>query len=121
MAGLYRDPPIPYKRAFDSSKPKLVTLTVYSKQDQEDSITVPLFINVDLEELLHTEEAFRNAAEDLNLSANKYIKYFGRCLCVDAQTKWRFLTKQGYSQTLNGYKQAFSAFIKKEYCKRMKC
>ena len=114
MAGLYRDPPIPYKRAFNSSKPKLVTLTVYNK-DQEDSVKVPLFTNVDLEELLHTEEAFQNAAEDLGLSANKYIRYFGRCLSVDAQTKWRSLTKQGYSQTLNGYKQAFSAFIK-EYC-----
>mmetsp|Transcript_14767 Transcript_14767/g.34162 ORF Transcript_14767/g.34162 Transcript_14767/m.34162 type:complete len:382 (-) Transcript_14767:1452-2597(-) len=116
MAGLYRDPPIHYKRAFDSSKPKLVTLTVYNKQDQEDSVKVPLFTGVDLEELLHTEEAFRNAARDLELPANKYIRYLGRCLSVDAQTKWRSLTKQGYSQTLNGYKQAFSAFIKEEYC-----
>jgi len=73
MAGLYRDPPIHYKRAFDSSKPKLVTLTVYNKQDQEDSVKVPLFTNVELEELLHTEDAFRNATEDLELSANKYI------------------------------------------------
>ena len=116
MAGLYRDPPIPYTRAFDSSKPKLVTLTVYNKQDQEDSVKVPLFTGVsNLEELLHTEEAFQNAASDLELPANKYIRYLGRCLSVDAQTKWRSLTKQGYSQTLNGYKQAFSAFIK-EYC-----
>jgi len=76
MAGLYRDPPIPYTRAFDSSKPKLVTLTVYNnedQEDQEDSVKVPLFTNVELEELLHTEDAFRNATEDLELSANKYI------------------------------------------------
>jgi len=116
MAGLYRDPPIPYKRAFDSSRPKLVTLTVYNAQDQEDSVKVPLFTDSGgLEELLHTEEAFRNAARDLELPVNKHIRYLGRCLSVDAQTKWRSLTKQGYSQTLNGYKQAFSAFIK-EYC-----
>ena len=104
MAGLYRDPPIPYTRAFDSSKPKLVTLTVYNAQDQEDSVKVPLFTGVNLEELLHTEEAFQNAAEDLGLSANKYIKYFGRCLCVSAQTKWKSLTRQGYPHSLNGYK-----------------
>mmetsp|Transcript_27601 Transcript_27601/g.75272 ORF Transcript_27601/g.75272 Transcript_27601/m.75272 type:complete len:205 (-) Transcript_27601:125-739(-) len=116
MAGLYRDPPIPYTRAFDSSKPKLVTLTTY-KQDQEDSVKVPLFTGVDLEELLHTEEAFQNAARDLGLSADKYIRYLGRCLSVDAQTKWRDLTKnhRQYPPMLNGYKQAFSAFIK-EYC-----
>ena len=110
MAGLYRDPPIPYTRAFDSSKPKLVTLTVYNAEDQEDSVKVPLFTNVDLEELLHTEEAFRNSAEDLGLTANKYIKYFGRCLCVDAQTKWRALTRdqRAYPTTINGYTKALS-------------
>jgi len=119
MAGLYRDPPIPYKRAFDSSRPKLVTLTVYNAQDQEDSVKVPLFTDSGgLEELLHTEEAFRNAARDLELPVNKHIRYLGRCLSVDAQTKWRDLTEnhRQYPPTLNGYKQAFSAFIKEEYC-----
>ena len=119
MAGLYRDPPIPYTRAFDSSRPKLVTLTVYNAQDQEDSVKVPLFTDSGgLEELLHTEEAFRNAARDLELPVNKYIRYLGRCLSVDAQTKWRDLTKnqRQYPPTLNGYKRAFSAFIKEEYC-----
>ena len=118
MAGLYRDPPIPYKRAFDSSNPKLVTLTVYNAEDQEDSVKVPLFTDTGgLEELLHTEEAFQNAAEDLDLSVNKYIKYFGRCLCVNAQTKWRALTRsqRDYPTTRNGYTRAVSSFIK-EYC-----
>eukprot|EP00537_Pseudo-nitzschia_pungens_P006839 CAMPEP_0172377294 /NCGR_PEP_ID=MMETSP1060-20121228/68830_1 /TAXON_ID=37318 /ORGANISM="Pseudo-nitzschia pungens, Strain cf. cingulata" /LENGTH=395 /DNA_ID=CAMNT_0013104975 /DNA_START=66 /DNA_END=1253 /DNA_ORIENTATION=- len=106
MAGFYRDPPIPYTRAFDSSKPKLVTLTVYNAQDQEDSVKVPRFTDKGkLEELLHTKEAFQNAAEDLELSANKYIKYFGRCLCVNAQTEWKSLTRQGYPHSLNGYKR----------------
>jgi len=74
-----------------------------------------------LEELLHTEEAFSNAAEDLAIGEDDYIKYFGRRLCVNAQSKWRALTKtkennrDKYPATKARYEAAFKAFIRM-YC-----
>jgi len=122
MVGIYREPPIPYKSNFDSTKPKLVTLSTYDRDDHSDSVKVPLFTNKGgLEELLHTEEAFSNAAEDLSIGEANYIKYFGRCLCVNAQSKWRALTnskennRDKYPPTKAGYEETFKAFIRM-YC-----
>ena len=124
MAGLYRDPPITYKRAFDSSKPKLVTLYNHDDDGNTDSMKVPLFTGKGgLEELLLVEESFRNAADIINLPITKYITDFTRCLTTDAQSKWKNLIRDPLDPTqlqyedseIGGFEQVVLDFTKL-YC-----